>query len=106
MTCYDCIHCDRCNDIEGGFSCHCSDARKCKHFKNKADYVEVPYIAQIILDETGYKITCALQPYEVHRGEWIDSKPLHKMEIERIIFAVIDKLREKYMHRKDERGDT
>ena len=41
LTCYDCIHCGRCNDIEGGYSCHCSDVSKCKHFKNKVDFVEV-----------------------------------------------------------------
>lgn len=43
MTCYDCIHCERCSDIDGGFSCHCSDVSKCKHFKNKADFAEVKH---------------------------------------------------------------
>ena len=41
MTCYDCIHCDVCSGI-GACSYHCSDVSKCKHFKNKADFVEVP----------------------------------------------------------------
>ena len=40
MTCYDCIHCERCSNIESGYSCHCSDVSKCKYFKNKADFVE------------------------------------------------------------------
>lgn len=41
MSCYDCIHCDRCSDFESGFSAHCADVSKCKHFRNKADFVEV-----------------------------------------------------------------
>ena len=40
LTCYDCIHCDVCSGI-GACSYHCSDVSKCKHFKNKADFVEV-----------------------------------------------------------------
>ena len=41
-TCYDCIHCDACSDAgDGGFSCLKEDVTKCKHFKNKADFVEV-----------------------------------------------------------------
>ena len=39
-TCYDCIHCDVCSGI-GACSYHCSDVSKCKHFRNKADFVEV-----------------------------------------------------------------
>lgn len=39
-TCYDCIHCEVCSGI-GSCSYHCSDVSKCKHFKNKADFVEV-----------------------------------------------------------------
>lgn len=42
MTCYDCIHCDACSDAgDSGFSCLKEDVSKCKHFKNKADFVEV-----------------------------------------------------------------
>ena len=41
MSCYDCIHCDRCSDFESGFSAHCVNVSKCKHFRNKADFVEV-----------------------------------------------------------------
>lgn len=40
--CYDCIHCGACSDAgDSGFSCLKEDASKCKHFKNKADFVEV-----------------------------------------------------------------
>ena len=41
-TCYDCIHCDVCSGI-GACSYHCSDVSKCKHFKNKADFVEMKH---------------------------------------------------------------
>ena len=42
MTCYDCIHCDACSDAgDSGYSSLKEDASKCKHFKNKADFVEV-----------------------------------------------------------------
>ena len=41
-TCYDCIHCGACSDAgDKGFSSLKEDVSKCKHFKNKADYVEV-----------------------------------------------------------------
>lgn len=39
-SCYDCIHSEVCSGI-GSCSYHCSDVTKCKHFKNKADVVEV-----------------------------------------------------------------
>lgn len=43
-TCYDCIHCDACSDIgDSGISYLKEDVRKCKHFKNKADVVEVKH---------------------------------------------------------------
>lgn len=42
MTCYDCIHCERCSDIDGGFSTLRSDVGKCKHFKPKSRYIELP----------------------------------------------------------------
>lgn len=43
-TCYDCIHCDACSDAgDSGFSCLKEDVSKCKHFKNKADFVEVKH---------------------------------------------------------------
>lgn len=42
MNCYDCIHCEACSDVgDSGFSALKEDVSKCKHFKNKADYVEV-----------------------------------------------------------------
>jgi hypothetical protein len=42
MTCYDCIHCGACSDAgDSGFSCLKEDVSKCKHFKNKDDFVEV-----------------------------------------------------------------
>ena len=41
-TCYDCIHCDACSDAgDSGYSSLKEDASKCKHFRNKADFVEV-----------------------------------------------------------------
>lgn len=41
-TCYDCIHCEACSDAgDAGFSSLKEDVSKCKHFKNKADFVEV-----------------------------------------------------------------
>lgn len=40
LTCYDCLHCEVCSGI-GSCSYHCSDVSKCKHFRNKADFVEV-----------------------------------------------------------------
>lgn len=41
-TCYDCIHCGACSDAgDSGFSSLKEDVRECKHFKNKADFVEV-----------------------------------------------------------------
>ncbi len=41
-TCYDCIHCEACSDAgDEGFSSLKEDVSKCKHFKNKADFVEV-----------------------------------------------------------------
>ncbi len=41
-TCYDCIHCEACSDAgDNGFSSLKEDVSKCKHFKNKADVVEV-----------------------------------------------------------------
>lgn len=42
MTCYDCIHCERCSDIEGGYSAIRSDVSKCKHFKPKSRFIELP----------------------------------------------------------------
>ena len=39
-SCYDCVHCEVCSGI-GACSYHCSDVSKCKHFINKADFVEV-----------------------------------------------------------------
>lgn len=42
ITCYDCIHCEACSDAgDTGFSSLKEDAGKCKHFKNKANVVEV-----------------------------------------------------------------
>lgn len=42
MTCYDCIHCNACSEAgDSGYSCLKEDVSKCKHFKNKADFVEV-----------------------------------------------------------------
>lgn len=41
-TCYDCIHRGACADAgDSGYSCLIEDVSKCKHFKNKADFVEV-----------------------------------------------------------------
>jgi hypothetical protein len=41
-TCYDCLHYDACSDAgDNGFSSLKEDVSKCKHFKNKADFVEV-----------------------------------------------------------------
>jgi hypothetical protein len=41
-TCYDCLHYDACSDAgDSGFSSLKEDVSKCKHFKNKADFVEV-----------------------------------------------------------------
>lgn len=41
-SCYDCIHCEACSDAgDAGFSCLKDDVSKCKHFANKADFVEV-----------------------------------------------------------------
>lgn len=42
--CYDCIHCGACSDAgDAGFSCLKEDASKCKHFKNKEDFVKVKH---------------------------------------------------------------
>ena len=42
---YDCIHCEACSDVgDAGFSCLKVDASKCKHFKNKADFVKAKWI--------------------------------------------------------------
>ena len=42
FSCYDCIHCGACSDAgDSGFSYLKDDVSKCKHFKNKADFVEV-----------------------------------------------------------------
>lgn len=42
VSCYDCIHCEACSDAgDSGYSCLKEDVSKCKHFKNKADFVEV-----------------------------------------------------------------
>lgn len=44
MTCYDCIHCGACSDAgDSGYSSLKEDVSKCKHFKNKADFIELPY---------------------------------------------------------------
>lgn len=41
-SCYDCIHCGACSDAgDSGFSSLKEDVSECKHFKNKADFVEV-----------------------------------------------------------------
>lgn len=68
-TCYDCIHSDVCSGI-GACSYHCSDVSKCKHFKNKADFVEVvrcenctrrvDYEGRIMCNKFGHKF----------QGEW------------------------------------
>ena len=43
-SCYDCIHCEACSDAgDAGISCLKVDASKCKHFRNKADFVEVKH---------------------------------------------------------------
>jgi hypothetical protein len=43
-TCYDCIHCEACSDAgDAGYSSLKEDVSKCKHFKNKADFVEVKH---------------------------------------------------------------
>lgn len=48
-TCYDCIHCDACSDAgDSGFSCLKEDVSKCKHFKNKTDFVEVIKVAEML----------------------------------------------------------
>ena len=53
-TCYDCIHCDACSDAgDNGFSSLKEDVSKCKHFKNKADFVEVKHELQILTDTDG-----------------------------------------------------
>ena len=41
-SCWDCIHCDVCANIDG-FSHHVSDVSKCKHFKGKADIEPVKH---------------------------------------------------------------
>ena len=53
-TCYDCIHCDACSNAgDNGFSSLKEDVSKCKHFKNKADFVEVKYELQILTGTDG-----------------------------------------------------
>ena len=54
MTCYDCIHCEVCSDAgDSGFSCLKENVSKCKHFKNKADFLEAKYELQILTDADG-----------------------------------------------------
>lgn len=44
FTCYDCIHCGACSDAgDSGYSYLKEDVSKCKHFKNKADFVEAKH---------------------------------------------------------------
>ena len=51
-TCYDCIHCDACSDAgDGGYSSLKEDVSKCKHFKNKADFVEVKHGEWLLIVE-------------------------------------------------------
>ena len=42
MTCKDCIHIERCIDIGGGLSICRSDIRKCRCFKPKSRFIELP----------------------------------------------------------------
>ena len=56
-SCYDCIHCEACSDAgDSGYSCLKEDVSKCKHFKNKADFVEV-----VRCERCEYKDDCARQ---------------------------------------------
>lgn len=57
-TCYDCIHCEACSDAgDEGFSSLKEDVSKCKHFKNKADFVEVVRCKDCIYWENGKSYT-------------------------------------------------
>lgn len=50
-SCYNCIHCDVCGGI-GFCSYHCSDVSKCKYFKDKSLFVELP----CKIDDTVYML--------------------------------------------------
>lgn len=75
MSCYDCIHCDRCSDFESGFSAHCADVSKCKHFRNKAHFVEVVmcedciYFQSAAVNEKGFLI-CPASGMEITETDY------------------------------------
>ena len=62
MTCRDCIHYDICVfHIKG------DENKKCCHFKNKADVVEIEKMAEILADVTGFS------PCDLIGNEWLVS---------------------------------
>lgn len=84
-SCYDCIHCGACSDAgDSGFSSLKEDASECKHFKNKADVVEVvrckdcKYLTnEVILVPTSYgfdnkQINFGCQRISDITDEWAD----------------------------------
>ncbi len=42
MTCKDCFHYEACNDFAFGGGIEFSNADKCKHFKDKSLFIEMP----------------------------------------------------------------
>ena len=64
-SCYDCIHCGACSDAgDSGFSSLKEDVSGCKHFKNKADVVEVVHGRWIRHKENCLYNKCSICCYE------------------------------------------
>ena len=61
MTCRDCIHYDVCT-----FHLVGDEYERCMHFKNKADFVEVKKVAEILAEQCG-DYPCNLND----NAEWI-----------------------------------
>lgn len=81
MSCYDCIHCDRCSDFESGFSAHCAGVSKCKHFRNKADFVEVVRCKDCIHSkESPMRIICQRYGRDVNENGYCSYGEMEKNE--------------------------
>lgn len=53
-NCYECIHYYACSDVGDDGFCYLKLDRTCKHFKHKADFVEVKKAAEMFAEQFGY----------------------------------------------------
>ena len=47
MTCKDCVHYEKCKSLRLDFADSVNPNHTCQYFKNKTDFVELPFVAMV-----------------------------------------------------------